>query len=285
MVNPLRELKRKLRHWFGRITGRYYVEDHRRVYPDGKLFDKNGQSRPPSEKSRKNYLNHSKFYRFAAQFAPGARIADIGCGSGYGCRILKDAGAAEVHGADASANAIEYCRQQFADCATFSVQEITSMRAFTDGQFDVVVCSEVMEHIKDYGKEQQALRELKRIARPAGLVVVATPNSELHSNHGFSYDEITALFKAQFRDFLLFENALVPFGSAREAWERRSTAGRTGTVVSEVINLDETVLPDDAVPELKRGKPPGEETVGRHSVQTRLLHNTHSWVVVASKEA
>ena len=76
-------------------------------------------------------------------------------------------------------------------------------------------------------------------------------------------------------------NALVPFGPAKHLWEKRSAERRTGVVVTENINLAEMVLPDGSVPELKRGLAPGHLAFPPHDIDTRLLHNTHSWIVLA----
>ena len=43
---------------------------------------------------------------------------------------------------------------------------------FVDGTFDVVVCSEVLEHIPDY---KQAVKEITRILKPGGKLAVSVP--------------------------------------------------------------------------------------------------------------
>lgn len=279
----MRKLLERLGHLYGRISGKYYSEDFVRVYPDGIHFNRRGSQKPATRTDINNFLNHQKVYRFAAQFARGATVADIGCGSGHGSALLKDAGAARVFGADASARAIRFARQHFGNTAEFSVQGITDMNLYPDDRHDLTVCSEVLEHIKEYGKEEQALKEIRRITRPGGVIVIGTPNSELLGDHGFSFEEMEGLMKKYFTHYCIFENALVPFGSSKKLWERRVQEGRTGVVVTEAINLSETVLPKGEVPELKSGIPAGIYRVGNIEVDTTLLHNTHSWAVVALK--
>ena len=259
-----------LTHLFGRLSRKYYWEDFVRVYPD-----------PQAPLEIRNFLNHRKFYAFAAQFARGSKVADVGCGSGYGSSLLKHAGAAGVWGADASKHAIDFARHQFGGDAEFSVQGMTDMKSYADSQFDLTICSEVLEHIKEYGKENEALAEMKRITRPGGIVVIGTPNSELLGDHGFHFGEIDALMKKHFTQYCIFENALVPFGASRALWDRRFSDRQIGVVVTQAINLDETVLPYGAVPELKSGDEAGTYSVGGVSVDTTLLHNTHSWAIVA----
>jgi ubiquinone/menaquinone biosynthesis C-methylase UbiE len=44
---------------------------------------------------------------------------------------------------------------------------------FADNRFDLVTCSETIEHLEDYWR---VLREIFRVLRPAGLAVFSTPN-------------------------------------------------------------------------------------------------------------
>ncbi len=268
-------------HAIGKITGRNYFEDYVRVYPGGLALDRLGRPRAATPSDLKNYLNHRKFYQFAAQFVRGRAVADVGCGSGYGCEILSQAGAASVSGSDVSGPALRYATMRYGHLAEFVRQGITDLRAYRDASFDVTVSSEVLEHIKEYHLEAEAVAELKRITRPGGIVIVATPNTELLGEHGFSFEAIDHLFKTAFRHYCVFENALLPSGSGYESWVKRQAEGRTGVVVSEAIRLDETVLPDPAVAGLKVGIEPGDYDCAGTRIDTRLLHNTHSWVVVA----
>jgi SAM-dependent methyltransferase len=270
-------------HLVGRLTRRYYFEDYVRVYPNGLAYNRLGLKRRARPADLKNFANHMRFYRFATQFAPGQLVVDVGCGSGYGCKLFRDAGATEVHGADVSRHALRFARNHYGQDASFTRQSITDLDDYPDNFGDLVVSSEVLEHIKEYGLAGRALDELRRVTKPDGLLIVATPNSELLGEHGFSWAELSALMDERFEDYCIFENALVPFeADARRAWQERLSSGRTGIVVSERINLDETVHPDGAAPELKRGQPPGEFDFGNRRIDTGLLHNTHSWVALAA---
>jgi 2-polyprenyl-3-methyl-5-hydroxy-6-metoxy-1,4-benzoquinol methylase len=272
-----------LTHLYGSISRKYYCEDFVRVYPNGIHFNRLGWRNPLTPNVTKNFLNHQKFYAFASQFAHGAIAADIGCGSGYGCALLKDAGAAHVYGTDASTHAIHFAKEYYSNIAEFSVQSITDMNLYHNDQFDLIICSEVLEHIKEYGMEDQAVKEINRITRPSGIIIIGTPNSELQGDHGFSFEEMEALMKKHFTHYCIFENALAPFGSSKELWERRLSEGRTGVIVTQTINLDETDLPNKVMPQLKKGIPAGIYCVDSVQVNTMLLHNTNSWAVVAIK--
>ena len=157
------------------------------------------------------------------------------------------------------------------------------MKGVADDSFDLSVCSEVLEHVKEYGKHGKALAELKRITCSEGLVVVGTPNSEMLRRHGFSFEEIDTLFSDHFSRFIIFENALVPFQDSR-LWLKRLSEKKTGIIVTQPIVPEETVLPDGVVPEIKKGLEPGSLKFAGYEIDTTLLHNTHSWIIVAINE-
>ena len=267
-------------HFYAKLAKKYYFEDYVRVYPQGIIFNRYGIKKKASVSDVKNFKNHSKFYAFAAQFVKGKSVVDIGCGSGYGCQIIKQAGAKSVYGTDASSSAIQFAKVHFGKYARFSVQSITDMKKYPSHTFDITISSEVLEHVKEYNMEHQAIKELQRVTKLNGLIIIGTPNNEMLADHGFSYIEIHRLIKNNFTDFIIFENALVPFGRSKVRWEKRLAKGKTGVIVSEKINLNETLLPQDVIPQIKTGLKPGRYKFKSYSINTTLLHNTHSWVII-----
>lgn len=266
------------------MSKRYYWEDYVRVYPDDLVYGTFGRTRRATPNERNNFLNHVKFYKFSAQFVDGKVVADIGCGSGYGAEVLKRAGALAVHGSDISKHAIRFAKARFGDICEFSLQEITNLRGFGDEMFDVSISSEVLEHIKEFKREGAAIAEMKRITKTAGLIIIGTPNSEVTGGHGFSYDELIGLLKDSFSKYCVFENALLPFGQDRSAWQKRYDEGRTGLIISENIDLGETMRISNEEHEIKQGIPSGVLRFENYDIDTRLLHNTHSWVGLAISE-
>src|SRR4051794_32573767 len=59
------------------------------------------------------WAEHRTRYAFASELAAGRRVLDVACGSGYGSRILADAGADTVVGVDLDADAVVYARQRY----------------------------------------------------------------------------------------------------------------------------------------------------------------------------
>lgn len=119
-------------------------------------------------------------FRFAGKAAPNldSRILEIGCSSGLLMLALRDAGYSDVTGIDVSDTAIEAARRR-------GLQNVARMDAarldFPDAAFDLVIASDVLEHIPHDGA---ALREWRRVLRPGGELVLFVPaHQSLWSRH------------------------------------------------------------------------------------------------------
>ena len=112
------------------------------------------------------------------QMAPlaGKRALDVGCGGG----ILADAMArkgAEVLGIDLSTKALKVAQLHAleADTPNIRYREVSTeaLAAEMPGQFDVVTCMEMLEHVPDPASVVQACATL---AKPGGWVFFSTLN-------------------------------------------------------------------------------------------------------------
>jgi 2-polyprenyl-3-methyl-5-hydroxy-6-metoxy-1,4-benzoquinol methylase len=122
-----------------------------------------------------------------------ARVLDVGCGGGLLVEKLAAAGYTAVSGIDASQVAVDAASRQGIRGVTCADATSTD---FDDAAFDVVVASDVLEHILDEGR---ALHEWKRIVRPGGLVLIYVPAfSFLWSVH----DEVNRHFRRYSRSQL-----------------------------------------------------------------------------------
>ena len=102
----------------------------------------------------------------------GKTALDVGCGAGLLAEPLARLGA-EVTGLDATPEVIAVAREHAAamgleiDYRLGDVQEL-------QGQYDLITCMEVIEHVADAAAFVKALA--KRLA-PGGLLVMSTPNA------------------------------------------------------------------------------------------------------------
>ncbi len=106
----------------------------------------------------------------------GQRVLDVGCGGG----ILADSMArkgAQVLGIDLSTKALKVARLHAIEASTPNVEyrEVSAedMASEAPGQFDVVTCMEMLEHVPD---PSSVVRACAALARPGGWVFFSTIN-------------------------------------------------------------------------------------------------------------
>jgi SAM-dependent methyltransferase len=105
---------------------------------------------------------------------PGERVLDLGCGAGRFCAVALEAGA-QVAGVDIAEAALERARAN-APGADLRRVEADGTFPFEDAAFDLVWCSEVLEHVPD---TQGFLSEARRVLTAGGRLLVTTPSHSL----------------------------------------------------------------------------------------------------------
>lgn len=124
----------------------------------------------------------------------GKKILDLGCGNGrIGALFIKNN---EVYGIDFSESAVEIANQKGIKA---QVGDIGLKLPFEDGEFDVVLLVEVMEHVFD---PVFLLREISRVLKKDGILFCAVPNAGNFMNRLFF------LLKGDFRDYTAKFNVL-----------------------------------------------------------------------------
>ncbi|MEW6076365.1 MAG: class I SAM-dependent methyltransferase [Thermodesulfobacteriota bacterium] len=112
---------------------------------------------------------------------PGSKILDIGCGEGRHVCAAYRLKNVTVVGADLNFNSLQEARKrlQFHDQlgehgggAWGLLQTDITRLPFPDGYFDLVICSEVLEHIP---QDEAAMREIIRVVKPGRDLVVSVP--------------------------------------------------------------------------------------------------------------
>lgn len=95
-------------------------------------------------------------------------ILDVGCASGWFLsQIAQRFPKAKCIGIDVYKNAIQYGKKRYPSLK-FMVADAHSL-PFPDDSFDVIVCTEVLEHVL---KPEQVISEIKRVLRPNGIAIV-----------------------------------------------------------------------------------------------------------------
>lgn len=115
----------------------------------------------------------------------GDIILDVGCGDGYYLYLLSNLGLKlRLAGVDSDKKAlISAKRNLVGKNITLVHGDLMTKLPFKNGLFDKVVMSEVLEHLPDDAK---GLKEVKRILKPNGIIVISVPNA----NYPFLWDPI-----------------------------------------------------------------------------------------------
>jgi len=106
-----------------------------------------------------------------------AKLLDVGCLDGSYTRMYADSvGAGSVHGVDVSL--IDDARAKGIEAVEFDLNSGRKL-PYADGEFDVVVCIESLEHIypTDF-----ILREIRRVLKPKGTAIIDIPRLDSFLN-------------------------------------------------------------------------------------------------------
>ena len=109
---------------------------------------------------------------FVRSLGRAERALDLGCGDG---RLTAELEAAELTAADVSRVALERARQRLPG-ARIAELEPDAPLPFEDGAFDVVLCAETIEHVRDV---QLLLSEVRRVLRRGGTLALSTPAARM----------------------------------------------------------------------------------------------------------
>ncbi len=162
----------------------------------------------------------------SARLRPGIRVLDAGCGTGGNLRWLSRFG--QAYGVDLAPQAVRFCRQR--QLTTVSRASILDL-PFKDESFDLVTSFDVIYHL-DVADDVTALRELRRVVRPGGAVLVRVPamdwlrsehDTAVHTRQRYTVTELEGKLaraglvveKASYANTLLFPAAAVARLAAR----------------------------------------------------------------------
>jgi len=132
-------------------------------------------------------------------------VLEVGCNSGGFLRLLMSENKCYCRGIDISEPMIKKSRAKGLNVKLAPAEEIP----YNDEEYDVVLITEVLEHIYD---PYEALKECKRVLRKDGIIVGSVPHPEGHNSkrktvgehkwHGkiFKEREIRELLKKLFKD-------------------------------------------------------------------------------------
>lgn len=122
-------------------------------------------------------------YRMARELrgriASGARVIDVGTGTGESFETLKELGATNIIGTDLSMVALRHARRRKRRLPVLSC--LADPLPFKEACADLVICTEVVEHLDD---DVGAMREFARVLAPGQPCFITTSSYQfLWSEH------------------------------------------------------------------------------------------------------
>jgi SAM-dependent methyltransferase len=117
-----------------------------------------------------NFEANLQFIEATGAIAAGARVLEIGTGTGTLLNALRSRGAV-AEGVELRQDLIDQAHRFF---GPLPIQRVAGIALpFPDATFDVVVSFDVFEHIRD---SDGHLDEVHRVLRPRGVYLIQTPN-------------------------------------------------------------------------------------------------------------
>jgi 2-polyprenyl-3-methyl-5-hydroxy-6-metoxy-1,4-benzoquinol methylase len=114
---------------------------------------------------------HRAHAKLLAAVGTNNRVLDVGCSSGYLARPLAERGNTVV-GIELDAGAAHEA-EAFCERVLVGDVETIDLSQLEPASFDVVLCGDVVEHLRD---PVAALARLRPLLRPGGRLVLSTPN-------------------------------------------------------------------------------------------------------------
>jgi 2-polyprenyl-3-methyl-5-hydroxy-6-metoxy-1,4-benzoquinol methylase len=182
-----------------------------------------------SYKAANSEASHQYLYpsicRLLEGIPPGAVVLDAGCGNGSFIALFQDR-QWSLHGSDLSPTGIAIARETFPNIDFFLAdgQDLYADFLARVGQVDVVLSTEVIEHVYD---PRGFLRNCFELLKPGGIIVLTTPY------HGYLKNLVLAITGKLDQHFtVLWDHGHIKF------WSRK-TLGRaleeTGFVDIEFV--------------------------------------------------
>jgi 2-polyprenyl-3-methyl-5-hydroxy-6-metoxy-1,4-benzoquinol methylase len=184
----------------------------------------------------------------------GKHVLELGCASGYMTKVLVERFGCTVVGIDRDPEAAEQARKVCGCVIVGDMDSLDFAGALGEARFDVIVCADVLEHLRE---PMRAVAALRGFLRQGGYVVASIPNvghvaiiAELLEGR-FVYSPLGLLDETHLRFFTrhsiydCFERAgfriahLERFRLEPEATEFRTDLSRFPAEMTQLLRSDE----------------------------------------------
>ncbi len=178
-------------------------------------------------------VEHLHRYGLAIDLCDGKVVLDIASGEGYGSSLLARR-ALRVYGVDISSEAVEHASKKYQAPNLKYLQGRADAIPVADNEIELAVSFETLEH---HDLHDEMMRELRRVMKVDGLLIISTPDKRYYSEEPKITNEfhVKELYEAEFRDLLAryFRNVRVMHQRILYASVNDVEAGDRGVTVYE----------------------------------------------------
>jgi ubiquinone/menaquinone biosynthesis C-methylase UbiE len=159
-------------------------------------------------------IEHLHRYAIACDLAKGKEVLDIASGEGYGSYLLSKTSKSVV-GVDIDIKTVELAKLKYLSANLKFLNGNTSKIPLEDNSIDMVVSFETIEH---HDEHHQMIKEISRVLKPNGLLIISSPDKEYYSDLNKTInpfhvkelycDELVKLISPFFKNYtLMYQNS------------------------------------------------------------------------------
>lgn len=179
-------------------------------------------------------VDHCHRYFIARDYCRGKGVLDIASGEGYGAALLAQV-ARFVVGVELNAASVAHAKKSYSHQNLHFLQGDARRFPLPAASIDVVVSFETLEH---FAEQETFLREVKRVLKPDGVLLISTPDRDVYSPadtpanpyhiRELTRGEFQALLGEAFSEVSIYAQRVF-FGSAVVPTVRRTSTGGVRT--------------------------------------------------------
>jgi 2-polyprenyl-3-methyl-5-hydroxy-6-metoxy-1,4-benzoquinol methylase len=178
MVRSVNSIKKIVKNYLTKIKYHFVTEKQKESNFYKKLFIENehwNTSKPNEEevlrwKIIKDFLNN------IIKDDENIDILDLGSGRGWLTNLLANYG--NVVGVEPVKSVVEYAREMFPNIKFICGTSKTLIKGKNFQKYDLIVTSEVIEHIPDHSKES-FIEDISKLLNDKGFLIITTPRKEV----------------------------------------------------------------------------------------------------------